>query len=233
MAGLTPAELRDLTLSVGTHRANRRLSPLEVAQLIVKMLRFDPSRERCARHLGISLTQISSFLKLLQVDARVQHLADWRGAANATIPFSTLSEAARLQPTEQVTLAEAALRTTLRWKEVVQVVQIRERSGAPIATCIERVLALRPEVIRQHIFVGSINSDSSQMYLRGQTQSSRDEILRRTLDRVLGPSFRCKSRLGEDTFTIISDHDLPRLLTTTPDELENAVNQKLQEIASS
>lgn len=231
MAGLTAAELRDLTLSVGTHRATRRLSPLEVAQLIGKMLRFDPSRERCSQYLGISKTQLSSFLRLLDVDARVQHLADWRGTANATIPFSTLSETARLEPTEQVALAEAALRTTLGWKEVVQIVQIRERSGDPIAICIEKVLALRPEIVKQHVFVGRISQDSVHICLQGKQQSSRDDLLKRALDDVLDSSYPRKSRLGQNTFTVISDHDLPRLFDITPDELEMAVNQTLRELA--
>ena len=233
MAGLTPAELRDLTLSVGTHRATRRLSPLEVAQLIGKMLRFDSNREKCSQHLGISKTQISSFLRLLDVDARVQHLADWRGTANATIPFSTLSETARLEPTEQVVLAEAALRTALGWKEVVQIVQIRERSGEPIDACIERILALRPEIVKQHVFVGRVGQDSGHMYLQGELQSARDDRLERALNRVLGSNYPRKSRLGENTFTIISDHDLPRLLDITPDELEIAVNRMLRELTDS
>ena len=227
MSGLTSTELRDLTLSVGTHRSDRRLSPLEVAQLIDKMLRSEPSREKCSQRLGISRTQISSFLKILVLDSRIRHLADWRRSTNASIPFSTLSEIARLDFQEQVELAEAILRHELRWKEVVQIVQIRERSREVLDVCIDRVLALRKSVEIQHLFVGRITSSFDGSHLRTLSQAERDESLQRVLNRLLGAQYRRRSRLSEENFTIVSDHDLPRLLGLTPDELEEAINFSL------
>ena len=229
MPDLNPTELRDLMLSVGTHRGNRRLSPVEVAKSIEKMLRSNPDRQNCAERLGISLTQVSSFLKLLLLDTKIQHLADWRGAKNASIPFSTLSEIARLESFEQNQVVQAILRHHLKWKEVVQTVQIRERSNDPIGVCIENVLALRQDVETQHLFVGRIASDSNLEYLRRLSQSGRDEELRRVVRALVGPTYRTKSRLGEEAFTIVSDHDLPRMLQLTADELEEIVNRSLQD----
>ena len=229
MSDLTSTELRDLLLSVGTHRANRRLSPLEVARLIEKMLHSDSDRQNCAQRLGISLTQVSSFLKLLSVDGQMQHLADWRGTRNASIPFSTLSEIARLDLCEHGQAAQAVLRHDLKWKEVVQVVQVRERSKEPIEACIDRVLALRQSVQIQHLFMGRITSESDREHLRSLSQVTRDEELRHVLRRLVGPKYRTKSRLGDETFTIVSDHDLPRMLQLAPDELEEFVNRSLQE----
>lgn len=229
MSDLTGAELRDLLMSVGTHRANRRLSPLEVARLIEKMLHSNPDRQDCAQKLGISLTQISSFLKLLSLDTKIQHLADWRGTANASIPFSTLSEIARLDSHEQDEVAQAVLRHGLKWKEVVQIVQIRERSREQIEICIKKVLALRQAVETQHLFMGRITSESGREYLRTLSQSARDEELRRLLRRLVGAKYRTKSRLGDATFTIISDHELPRMLQLAPDELEDYINRSLLE----
>lgn len=228
MADLDSTELRDLLLSVGTHRADRRLSPFEVARLIQKMLHSDPDRQSCAQRLGISLTQISSFLKLLLLDPQIQHLADWRGTKNASIPFSTLSEIARLDPREQGEVAQAVLRHHLKWKEVVQIVQISERSREPIDTCIQRILALRQSVETQHLFMGRITSELGREYLRTLSQTARDEEFRRVLRKLVGPKYRTKSRLGDETFTIVSDHDLPLLLQLTPDEVEDFINQSLQ-----
>ncbi len=230
MPELTPTELRDLMLSVGTHRADRRLSPVEVARSIDKMLRSHSDRQHCAERLGISLTQISSFLKLLSLDPKFQHLADWRGAKNASIPFSTLSEIARLNSSDQSQVVAAILRHHLKWKEVIQVVQISERSHEPIDVCIKNVLALRPDIETQHLFVGRISSGSDRKRLAGMPQTDRDEHLRRVLRTLVGSKYQIKSRLGEDTFTILSDHDLPSMLQLTADELEKTINNSLQGI---
>ena len=215
-------------LSVGTHRADRRMSPVEVAKSIDKMLHSHSDRQHCAERLGISLTQVSSFLKLLLLDTKIQHLADWRGARNASIPFSTLSEITRLDSSDQSQVVEAILRHHLKWKEVVQLVQISERSQEPIDICIKNVLALRQDVETQHLFVGRVSSDSARERLRDVSQTDRDEQLRRALRTLVGPKYRTKSRLGEDTFTILSDHDLPRMLKLTADELEETINSSLQ-----
>ena len=229
MSDLTSAELRDLMLSVGTHRANRRLSPLEVARSIDKMLRSDSDRQRCAQRLRISLTQISSFLNLLLLEVQIQHLADWRGTTNASIPFSTLSEIARLDSCDQGQVVQAVLCHDLKWKEVVQIVQVRERSGEAIEVCIERVLALRQDVETQHLLMGRITSDSHRAYLRTLSQAARDEEFRHVLRRLVGPEYRTRSRLGDETFTIVSDHDLARMLQLTADELEEIINRSLQD----
>ena len=62
MFGLSSTELQDLVLSVGTHRSERRLSPLEVACLLDRALSCGGSRKECSDVLGISLTQVGTFL---------------------------------------------------------------------------------------------------------------------------------------------------------------------------
>lgn len=233
MSDLTSSELRDLTLSVGTHRSDRRLSPLEVALLIDKMVQSGSSRRECAQLLGIGSTQVSSFLKLLSLDVRVQHLADWSGTRNASIPFSTLSELARLDANEQVRVGQAILRHDLTWKEVVQIVQVRKRSKERIDTCIDGVLALRPKLETHYIFVGVITSDVARDCLGLTSQADRDAMIAKILDQLLGSHYSVKSRLGLDSFTILSDHDLPKLLDLTPDELEAAINSRLKTLRPS
>lgn len=228
MSCLTSSELRDLTLSVGTHRSDRRLSPVEVALLLERMIECNSTRQECATLLGVSVTQVSSFLRLLTLDPQVQHLADWRGTRNASIPFSTLAELARLDADEQVRAARAILRHGLTWKEVVQLVQIRQRSKEELDNCTERVLSRRMQVKTRHLFIGVISSDSDKSHLRSIVQGARDLILGQILDQLLGSHYRAQSRLGIDSFTILSDHDLPRLLGLTPDGFEKEINDQLQ-----
>ena len=96
MKGLSTAEYKKLILSVGTHRNERILSPLEVAQLLSKAISAGTSRKECAEALQIGTTQVSTFLKLVRLTSEIQHLSDWRGTAGASIAFSTLTELGQL-----------------------------------------------------------------------------------------------------------------------------------------
>ena len=230
MLGLTSAELQDLLLSVGTHQGERRLSPVEVARLVKKALDAGMSRKECGDVLGISPTQIGVFLKLLSLDVEVQHLADWQGTKNASVPFSTLAEISRLSATDQLIATAAVIQHGMTWKEVVQLVQVSTRSNWGIETCIDNILRLRPEVEVRHLFVGSIGSTRTRQLLDSIRQSQRDALMTRILSRLVGSSYDARGRLGSREFTILSHHDLPRLLDMSPDELEQAVNSLLKEM---
>ena len=232
MIGLAPRELQDITLSVGTHRGSRRLSPLEVARLVQKTLSAGTSRKECASALGIGPSQVGIFLKLLSLKIEIQHLADWRGTKNASIPFSTLAELARLSPDDQMKAAEAVLRHGLKWKEVIQLTQISERSGLPIEECIVSILKLRPQIDTRHLFVGAVTSEPLRAHLQSIPQSDRDALIERTLRRLAGPGYDVRGRLSDREFTILSQHDLPRLLDLTADQLEQAVNDSLESLTS-
>ena len=233
MIGLTAKELRDITLSVGTHRGSRRLSPLEGARLIEKTLSLGTSRKECADALGIGPTQVSTFLKLLNLKTEIQHLADWGGTKNASIPFSTLAELARLSPNDQVKASEAVLRHNLKWKEVVQLTQISDRSGQAIEECVATILKLRPELDTRYLFVGAITSESLRIQLRSQSQLERDRLIERTLRLLAGSDYEARGRLSDQEFTILTRHDLAKLLDVTADQLEQAVNDTLEGLRSS
>ena len=228
MKGLTAREIQDITLSVGTHRVSRRLSPLEVARLIEKSLDAGTSRKECASALGIGPTQLSTFLKLLGLRTEIQHLADWRGTKSASIPFSTLAELARLCDSDQLNAAEGVLRHGLKWKEVIQLTQISDRSDLSIEECIASILKLRPQIDTRHLFVGAITTDCLRSRLELIPQVDRDALIERTIRRLTGSGYDARGRLSDREFTILSDHDLPRLLDMTADQIEQAVNDNLE-----
>ena len=232
MKGITATEVQDITLSVGTHRGVRRLSPLEVAGIIEKAVDAGTSRKECASALGIGPTQVGTFLKLLSLGSEIQHLADWRGTKNASVPFSTLAELARLPVNDQKKATEAVLRHDLRWKEVIQLTQIRDRSGLSIEECIESILKLRPQIETRHLFVGAITAAPLRDRLHSISQSDRDALLERILRRLTGPAYGAKGRLSDREFTVLSRHDLPKLLEMTADQIEQIVNDGLEDLAT-
>ena len=233
MNGLTAHDYQDLILSVGTHSSARRLSPLEVAQLLHKAIEAGETRRGCAVALGVGTTQVSTFLKLLAVTPEIQHLADWRGSKHASIPFSTLAELSRLRAPDQVDAAQAVLRHDLTWKEIVQLVQIVDRSGKTLQECIADVLNLRPHVETRHLFIGAITSACLESHLRSLAQSDRDHMMTQLLTRIIRSDYAIQGRLGFKEFTILSVHNLPRLLNQKPDELEHAVNEFLETLRPS
>ena len=230
MRGVSPEELRALLLSVGTHRADRILSPSEVANLLQKAMDAGTTRKQCAETLNVGQTQISTFLKLLDLVPAIQHLADWRGSATATVSFSSMAEVAKLKRTEQAEATHGILRYGLKWKEVVQLVQIVARSGRPVPECVKTVIALRPEIHIRHLFVGAISSDDLQNHLKGCSQQKRDDLIDRALGSLLGEKRSVEGRLSYSNFTIVSSQSLPELLGIDADDLEAEMNELLADM---
>lgn len=226
MKGVSDQEHKNLLVSVGTHRGERRLSPVEVAQLLNKATDAGLTHKDCADELSISPTQVSTFLKLLRLDPSVQHFAQWGSSDSAGVSFSSLAKLARLNADEQEEAAEAIIRHDLTWNEVVQLVQLWDRSPAKgIGDCIDEVLEMRPEVEEQNVVIGAIVSDELQARLDELSQKERDEHLGRVLEESLPHSVSFNGRLGCERFTITIDDGFEAIKDV--DQLESAINDAL------
>ena len=228
MKGLTAEEYQLLLRSVGTHRNTRPLSPLEVAELLQKATKAGMTRSECAQELSIGTSQVAAFLNLLGLTPQVQHLADWKGSKAASVAFSTMSELRRLDSLDQVAAANAVLLHKLTWNEVVQLVQIALRSSKEIEQCISEVLDLRPRIVIRHLFVGAVKAIQTHRWLKAMSQGERDHLLSGAVLRLTGSDYSASVRLGINEFTIISEHDLSRLLQMKPDEIEDYISQALE-----
>ena len=229
MKGLTVEEYQQLLLSVGTHRNDRPLSPLEVARMLRKAITAGRTRAECAEALGISPSQVSSLLNLLEIAPEIQHFADWRGSNSASIAFSTMAELRRLRQSDQIVAANAALSHNMTWKETVQLAQISIRSREPIEECISRVLSLRPQIVTRHMFVGAVTNSDLHAWLETLPQTRRDELISKAVQKLTGSNYVANARLGVTQFTILSDHDLSNLLSLQPNAIESSINFTLAE----
>ena len=185
MESLTVSERQALILSVGTHRNERPLAPTEVARLLAKSISAGNTRKGCSDALGLGMSQVGTFLTLKKLNPAIQDLAGWRGAAGATIAFSTLTHLAALDHVDQVEAARAILSHRITRKETEQIVQIRIRSRKSIEECIDAVLQLRPQVETKHVLLGAINVKQLRKKLGNLTQRERDERLEAALLLVL------------------------------------------------
>lgn len=210
MQSLSPEERKGLLLSVGTHRAERPLSPVEVAALLAKARSKSTLRE-IAEGLHLRDTSIlSEFLGLLELPVDVQALVDWGRGTSATLAFSAARELRRLRTTERAEAADAILRSGLKSSDVRQVVQLRLRSGKPIEDCIGEIKRLNPELIQRHVVIGSVADLQLREKLNRYSQVARDKALRCGLAEILGSALPADAeiRMGPTRFVVVGDQRL-------------------------
>jgi hypothetical protein len=228
MKGLSTEEYKALVRSVGTHRGERPLSPLEVSTLIKRSISAGSTRKECAEALQLGTTQIATFLKLFDLSPSIQHWADWGGSNAASISFSALAELGRLRYADQYEAARAILEHGLTWKEVIQLVQLADRSKKPISTCIQEVLKLRPQIETRYVLVGALTSPKAKRQIENLSQQERDQLFGRLLIKEVGVKEPVSWRLGTDSFTVLSDREIAKSLNITPDALEKILNEALE-----
>src|SRR4051812_19259230 len=121
LAGLTESEYTDLMMSVGTHRRDRRLVPIRVAELLRQALEHS-DLQKITDELQLADTTIPNrFLSLLNLAPEVQGLVSW-GTGKGTLSFSVASEIARFQdPVGRSRLVQASLEHQLTRQEVVAI----------------------------------------------------------------------------------------------------------------
>ena len=232
--GLDALGLGRLRMSVGYGRAKtlRPFSPVEVAEHLDRARREGFSAQDCAELIGIDVTGVGRFLRLLELPEEIRHLVDW-GSRTGFIAFSAATELLRLPSNEdRRRLAHEAVRTKLNSKELRQVAQLRIRSGRAIRECVDEVVGMRPTYKVIHVFVGSLVEPSLQQRLADMSQVARDGILEGALrsadlDGIGG-------RLGKRFFTLVGDERFGevmkkrgkrRLESTLRDYIDQAATQ--------
>lgn len=200
---LEPHDLRGLILSVGTHRVERQLSPLEVGVLVRKaVLRGTNLKEMAEATQLEGTTQLSRFTKLLELPAETHHLIDW-GKSVAGVGFTAAFEIARLSGAEDKREAMAAVvEHGLSSAEARSLVQLRRRGAASIRECVDAVIRMRPTFEVRRVFIGSVTSSDARAALATKTQAARDALITACMKiNGLGDP-RISAKLGTDRFTI-------------------------------
>lgn len=225
---LSQEERQRLLLSVGTHRGQRPLSPIEVASLFAKVTAAGGSLSDCARAASLEGTTIvSRFLRLLKLPGAAWHLVGW-GSVAGTIGFSSGAEIARLEnEAEEDALVHGVLTNRLSGSEVRQVVQLRKRSKRPLQDCLNEVVGMRPRVEKRYVYVGAVTNAALKKSLTAMTQQQRDELLGTVVGPVLGTKGVAVTRLGTDRFTLVGAADFGEAMNRKKDSLEREINDAL------
>lgn len=227
--GLERAELRDLILSVGTHRRERRLTPAEVGARIAASLNAGTSADDLAEALTLDKTMLKRFTRLLTLPPEIQEAVDW-GTARSGVSMTAAWNMARLDGSDdQREVARAVVEAGLSAQEVRQVVETRERSKQPIEKCIEAALKLRPVVTRRFLFVGAVRLAGLRSALQHKTQEERDSLLREVISRHHAGAPDWRGRLGARTFSLAGDAFFAAWAKNLPGDFEAEVNRCLEE----
>ena len=226
--GLSQEEHQRLLLSVGTHRGQRPLSPIEVATLFAKVLSAGGSLSEGAKAASLEgTTQVSRFLRLLKLPESIWHLVGW-GSVAGTIGFSSGAEIARLESdAEEEALVNGVLTNRLSGSEVRQVVQLRKRSKRPLEDCLNEVVGMRPRIEKRYVYVGAVTNDALKKSLPAMTQAQRDQLLAKAVGAVLGAKGLALTRLGTDRFTLVGSAEFGEAMARQKESLEQEINDSL------
>lgn len=219
LPGLRGMEFGRLRMSVG-HGRNKRgrpLSPIEVGRLLGRARSAGASIQDCARALKLTDSQVSHFLRVLELPADIRHLVAW-GRSSDSIGFTTAVQITRIaDPDDQRALGTAVIEQRLRMDEVRQVVQLGQRSRRPLEERLQEVLGMRPTVVRHYVFIGTVADGDIEAALEAMTQTERDALLRSSLDAL--DLQDASGRLGEKFFALVGGDRLRGQLTNPGQEI--------------
>lgn len=226
--GLEPLAYQRLILSVGSHRKDRPLSPLEVADSFQLMMRHGATLRDCAGAVHLDgTTMVSRFLRLLQLDRDVAYAVDW-GQSRATMGFTTAADLSRIKDAGvQRVLYRQILTRGLTSSEVKQVIQVHKQTGFAIPECVDQIAALRPEVDVRHVIIGSIIDPDITRQLKKIDQKARDAVMTRSMASILSGTTEFDARLTPDKFTIAGDALFFKMFQGLGDEFEAEITKAI------
>lgn len=219
---------RQLLMSVGTHRSERPLSPVEVANAFEVELQAGTSTRELAAFCHLrDTTMVGRFRSLTKLAPSIAHLVDW-SSGPLTISFSTAVQVARVsEHGDQEYLVSSALTHGFTAGEMQQVLQIMARAQVNAQEAVARVLRLRPVIIKRYVYMGIVLNESVNVYLATLNQRERDALLQRALGARVPRHIEWNGKLGLGKFSLVGGEDFAAFLGELTDGFETLVNDAL------
>jgi len=203
-SALTKTEWIDLKLSVGTHKKNRRLSPLQVTSYLQKLRDAGATIDQISREIILGPSTIYKFLRLNYLPDEFRNKICW-GYEKNRLSFmkAALVISYALNTKEQIILLNNILEYEIKRKEVQQIVELKSRSKIDINNAIEEVIHDRVKEIKRNMMIGYVNDDVKSLLYEDENINNEkfNDILKNSLPLV--EIFSAK--LDSDRFTILTD----------------------------
>ena len=229
MQSIPPERRRDLILSLNTHKGNRPLAPIEVANLFEQILKGGATYKELADFVNFDSTStLREIHRLLSLAPEIRELVGW-GRSGAPLSMTAASHIARLKDqADQEAVAHAGLTHGFTSEETRQVVETKIHSGQPVARCVETVLRLRPRIERKDLLIGAVTSENLRNRLSQMTQRERDEVLRNAMSQCVAGLPEWVGSLSAARFTLLGDETFGQRIRALPDGFESAINSCLE-----
>lgn len=222
ISGLSADEQRDLILSVGTHNAQRRLSPAQVSDLLTKAHRSGTSTSQLAERLRLRDTSVlNRLMRLQELPPAARDLVGW-GRAKNTLSMTVAAEIASAPSSEREQLVAAAAAHQLTKTETRSIVQRMRITGESLELALESVLEERQQIERRYVLIGSITSAELRRNLAGLDHEERQNLFRRVIATLELEG--AEGSLRPSGFSLARE-DKP---FTDPDGLEMAISARLK-----
>ena len=153
---------------------------MEVACAIRKAITHSDA-ETVASALGFTdLTTFNKILRLADLPPELAALVEW-GSRRGAVSMSTAAELLRLPGEDQPAALRAAVEADLTKEEARQVAQIHQRSGLPLAECLDQALKTRVRIERSELILGSVLTEKAQSFVRSMGPDKATARLKRAL----------------------------------------------------
>jgi len=217
--------LSSLIMSVGTHRRNRPLSPVEVAEGFETLLESGWTANRISDEVLLKdASMVGRFRKLLELPVGIRELVNWHGSSS-TITMSTAAEIARLRGLRDKTrLADSVLEYGLSKFEAQQAIELVRNVELSVSESVERVVRTRSKVVERSLFIGTVTEASVIERLKTMSQLQRDEILNRVISQLVPSSAEYSARMGVGRYTVSGGSVLSESFSGLPDGFEETIN---------
>jgi len=193
-----------IILSIGTHRRQRVLDPIAVAEELQKLIRKLPRKE-VARRFKIADRTLRVYLKLLDLTEPVKELVRSRKIGQDLAYRLALLD----NPEDQEVLGKTILEASLTNREVRAIVQTLKRRNPdmPIHQCVELAVRYRPRIEEEFLIITKIEPDTLQ-YLKTESIAeniSLDDLLRRIALEVIPPNSLSSVRIKNEVIMLALD----------------------------
>jgi hypothetical protein len=153
----------NLLLSLGTHKKERPLKPIEVAKLINTLKsETKESWNKVASRLGVGIDQVKSFRNLLHLPEQVHYAIGYGDTNEESLAFTTANIVSELKNMrEKELLCKFALSNKLTKDETERIIQLKKQSpDEAIEECVNKVLNLRPVFEKGYVIVTLVKDET-------------------------------------------------------------------------
>lgn len=192
------------------------------------------SEDDLARALGFKdASMVRKIAKLGDLPEDIQSWIEW-GARDGHLNMSAATELQRLDGnalTRQACLLAIAHQMTR--DEARQIVQIYERTHAPIPECVNRALSSRPKIDHSELILGSLRSSKSQANATQLGDDKAAKAIRLAMAKKVPDVTPKTFRISDGRFSLLLDRDAAILLrqAISPTTVEAFITELAEHVA--